>query len=65
LQAVHAENATELKAIIHRADLELEVVESMIANREPIDSMNKYIFAATFAAKAPYPVCAAREDACF
>jgi hypothetical protein len=40
-QKVHAEDATESEAVVHLADLQLEVIEAMAANRKPVDLANK------------------------
>ena len=36
-QEIHAEDPSDLESIVHLADLDIEVVEAMIADREPID----------------------------
>jgi hypothetical protein len=42
-----------LESVVHLADLELEVVETMIADRETIDASSEHVLVAADAAQAP------------
>jgi hypothetical protein len=36
-QEVHSEDAADLEAVVHLADLRLEIIHAAISDREPID----------------------------
>ena len=62
-QEVHAEDPAELEPVVHLANLELEVVETVIPDRETTDASREHVFVPADATEAPKRVRRTDVDA--
>lgn len=63
-QEVHSDDSPEFEAIVHLADLDLESVQTVIADREPIDLPQEDVLVTSDASEPAKPVVRREIDPC-
>jgi hypothetical protein len=63
-QEIHADNAADLKAVIHLSNLELETVDTVVTHSEAVDVSCEHVLVPTHAAQSAKRICRTDVNAC-